>query len=270
MAELDKIRIGTSGYSFLDWVGPFYPPGIQKGKMLDHYIQFFDTVEVNASYYHAPHPKVWENMLSKTDENFDFMVKMHKSVTHDRHDIVVEIDKFKRSVQPLNDAYRLKGLLLQFPYSFRWSRKNQSYVQSVAYLMNEFQLYIEFRHRSWIRDNFIELLKDMKVALCSVDGPLMQSLPRHELHDISNRIYLRLHGRNKEQWWNGGALRYDYLYNESELKDWIHKIKRSKADVREIYIFFNNCHAGQAVRNAEMMKQLVRDEIALEAEKDDE
>ena len=137
-------------------------------------------------------------------------------------------------------------------------------------MMNEFQLYFEFRHRSWVRENFIELMQDMKIALCSIDGPILQSLPRRELHDISNRIYVRLHGRNREQWWDGGVLRYDYSYSDSELNEWIEKIRRSKANVRELYIFFNNCHAGQAVKNALRMKKMIQNAIELEKQKNEE
>jgi len=94
-----------------------------------------------------------------------------------------------------------------------------------------------------------------------VDGPSIQSLPRPELHDVSGRIYIRLHGRNAEQWWNGGQLRYDYLYPKPELNDWIWRIKHCKSNPESIHILFNNCHMAKAVQNAKMMKELIDIEV---------
>jgi uncharacterized protein YecE (DUF72 family) len=266
MADLNDVKIGTSGYSFLDWVGPFYPDDIQKGRMLDFYVQHFDIVEINSSYYRIPHPRVFENMEKKTPPNFEFIVKTHRSVTHDRKDVMAQVDAYRESIKPLVDAGKLRGLLLQFPYSFRWSQQNLSYLARIIGLLDSYPLYFEFRHRGWQRDELFALFEKSKISLCSVDGPQISALPRHDLFEVSRRIYLRLHGRNAEQWWDGGALRYDYLYTEKQLKSWIDKIREAKRATGEIYIFFNNCHRGQAVQNAKMMKELIQLDMQREHE----
>jgi uncharacterized protein YecE (DUF72 family) len=257
VAEPKEIRLGTSGYSFLDWVGPFYPEGIPKGNMLDFYVKSFDTVEINSSYYSIPHFKVFENMEKKTPPGFVFMVKGHKSLTHERSDVLGPVNQFVESIRPLRAAGKLKGVLLQFPYSFRWSQKNQTYILRVRDLLDGFDVYIEFRHRGWIRDDILLQLEQHKLSVCSVDCPQLDSLPRPLLLQSSKNVYVRLHGRNAEHWWKGGSLRYDYLYSEKQLTDWISKIRDSKRPIQNAYLFFNNCHLGQAVQNAKMMMGLL-------------
>ena len=113
-----NVRVGTSGYSFQDWRGNFYPEGIDKGKMLDHYVQHFNTVEINTTYYRIPHPRVFENMVSKAPEGFDFMVKVPQSFTHRRTDLEQDRDCIHQAIAPLVESGKLDGLLAQFPYSF--------------------------------------------------------------------------------------------------------------------------------------------------------
>jgi len=263
MADLKKTRVGTSGYSFLDWIGTFYPSGIEKGKMLDYYVQHFDTVEVNSSYYRIPHPKVFENMEKKTPPEFQFFIKVHKYITHDRKDLIETLDEFRTAIEPIANADKLSGLLVQFPYSFRWSKQNKVYLMQVANLLSGYKVYVEFRNRTWIREELIDFFTGARVHLCSIDGPQIQALPVPDIFNTGNRVYVRLHGRNREQWWNGGQLRYDYLYTEAELDEWIRKIVRLKAQPEEISILFNNCHQAKAVKNAVMMKQLIERELGV-------
>lgn len=264
MADLKIARIGTSGYSFLDWIGPFYPETVQKGKMLDYYVNYFDVVEINSSYYRIPHPKVFENIEKKTPPNFEFIVKGHQNLTHVREGVAKTVDEFKRSIGPLVDAGKLRGILLQFPYSFRWGPKNLSHLRRLARVLDDYPLYVEFRHRGWIRDESLALLRKAGVSVCSVDEPQIDALLRPELHSTSSSLYVRLHGRNAKQWWTGGALRYDYLYSEDQLRDWLTRIRECRTAAQSIYIFFNNCHRGQAVQNARMMKELIEAEPARE------
>ncbi len=229
--------------------------------MLDFYVQHFDVVEVNSSYYRIPHPKVFENMEKKTPPDFQFFIKVHKNVTHDRKDLVETVDAFRNSVAPITEAGKLRGILLQFPYSFRWSKANKGYLMQAMHLLSEFKIYVEFRNRTWIREELLDLFNAAKFHLCSTDGPQLQALPHPDLYDTANRVYVRFHGRNAEQWWNGGQLRYDYLYSKNELKEWIDKIRRCKTKPEHIHLLFNNCHMAKAVQNAKMMKELIEDEL---------
>jgi uncharacterized protein YecE (DUF72 family) len=261
LADLDNIKIGTSGYSFLDWIGPFYPKGIEKSEMLNYYVQHFDIVEIDSSYHSIPPAKVFESMERKTPEGFGFMVRTHKSITHERTDILAIVDKFKKSVSPLVEAGKLRGLLLQFPYSFRWSQKNLTYLTRVRDLLHGYPMYFEFWHRGWQRDEVFKLFEESKLYFCSVDVPQIDALPRPEVFNTADRIYIRLHGRNAVQWWRDGPLRYDYLYTDIELKRWIRRIRGVREKITEKYIFFNNCYAGQAVQNVREMTELLRLEL---------
>lgn len=260
MIDLTKVKIGTSGYYFLDWIGPFYPQDIQKGKMLDYYVQHFDVVEVNSSFYRIPHPRVFENMEKKTPQHFEFIVKGYRGFTHDRSDLVSISREFRTSVESLVDTSKLHGILLQFPYSFKYGPRSIAHVSRLLDLLEGFSLYIEFRHRSWYEDEVFDLLERRGASMCSVDGPQISALPRPELINVSKGIYVRMHGRNAEQWWKGGALRYDYLYSEGQLRDWIDKIRKCSKPAQSVYVFLNNCHGAQAIQNARMLKELLKQE----------
>jgi len=119
-----EIRIGTSGYSFEDWRGVFYPGQIDKGKMLDYYQNYFDTVEINSTYYRIPHPAVLYNMAKKTKPEFEFIVKANQNLTHQRRQIEAPMVQFKEAIRPLVDRGQLKGILAQFPWSFKYSSAN--------------------------------------------------------------------------------------------------------------------------------------------------
>src|SRR4029450_10582039 len=117
-AGTGRVRIGTSGYSFKDWVGPFYPAGTRPEQQLEYYAQHFDCLELNVTYYRIPDPKLLSGIEQRTPPGFEFIVKLHGDVTHARSGDS-DIDRaFHDSVQPLLEADKMKGFLAQFPYSF--------------------------------------------------------------------------------------------------------------------------------------------------------
>lgn len=252
-----KIRVGTSGYSFADWVGVFYPETIAKGKMLDFYAECFDTVEVNSTYYRIPHPKVMENMVKKTSEGFDFMVKAHSSATHQRQQLAIETPKYLEAIKPIADNSKLKGILAQFPWSFKRSAANADHLKRCRELLAEHPLFVEFRHSSWIRQETFDLLKSLEIGYVSVDEPQLDGMVDSLAVATTKTGYVRLHGRNAAKWWNGGPLRYDYSYSDAELQEWIGKIDRLRENADTVYVFFNNCHEGQAVTNARRILEML-------------
>ncbi len=252
-----KVRIGTSGYSFEDWRGRFYPQQIDKGKMLDHYAKHFPTVEINSTYYRIPHPRVFVNMLKKVPQCFDFMVKVPQSFTHRRADLKEDVALFHQSIKPLADAGKLSGLLAQFPYSFRFSANGLDYLSACRDAVTPYPLFVEFRHNSWVNRTMYDRLKAEHIGYVSVDEPQLGGLLQPDCFATTDTAYMRLHGRNAEQWWGGGALRYDYDYSEEELAYWKQKVQQIMKKVKAAYVFFNNCHLGQAVANAgQFMKML--------------
>lgn len=248
-----KIRIGTSGYSFADWVGPFYPPGIEKGKMLDYYQQHFDTVEINSTYYGVPHPAVFHNMLKKVDDKFDFVVKAHKSLTHSRKDHEEPAKKLGEAVRPLEEAGKLAGFLLQFPWSFKKTKANMEYLRETPKHFPAVPLFVEFRHRSWLNEEVFQLLEKEGLGYVNVDEPQLPGLLPPQNKVVGPIAYVRFHGRNKKTWWSGeGSLRYDYDYSEEELGEWKELLMEMAKKAKEARLYFNNCRLGQAVKAAKM------------------
>jgi uncharacterized protein YecE (DUF72 family) len=252
-----EIKIGTSGYSFQDWVGPFYPTGIEKGKMLDFYINHFSTIEINSTYYRIPHPAVMANIERKTPKEFEFIVKTPDILTHKRVDIESKLPEFLECLKPMQDSGKLKGLLAQFPYSFRFSVANLEYIRRCREILNPNLLYVEFRHDSWINREMYKSLKESEIGYVAVDEPQLAGLIKPDLFTTTNTAYIRLHGRNAQQWWQGGALRYDYNYSDKELQEWKEKIDKIKGKAGKVFVFFNNCHLGQAVKNARQMMNML-------------
>jgi len=253
-----EIKIGTSGYSFDDWKGPFYPEKIQKGKMFDHYVQHFDIVEINSTYYRIPHPAVMANIEKKSPANFEFIIKVPGTVTHKRQEIKSELDKFGECLKPMTESGKLKGLLAQFPYSFKYNQTNLDYVRNCRELIDSAPLFVEFRHNSWVNRTMYDTFRGNDIGYVAVDEPQISAMLEPHLFNTTDNAYLRLHGRNADQWWDGGALRYDYDYSKDELENWKAKIEKLENKAKKLFIFFNNCHLGQAVKNAHEMVQLLK------------
>ena len=251
------IRIGTSGYSFEDWRENFYPEKIDKGKMLDHYVNYFPTVEINSTYYRIPHPVVMYNIVKKAPPHFDFMIKVPQSFTHRRSELDADVTAFAESLRPFVDESKLSGLLAQFPYSFKYNKNNLEYVSIVRQAVTPHPLFVEFRHNSWVNREMYDYLKSENIGYVCVDEPQISYLLKPDAFATTDTAYIRLHGRNAEKWWNGGDLRYDYNYSEEELADWRDKTIKLSTKVKKVFVFFNNCHHGQAAKNAlEFMKLL--------------
>ena len=247
------IKIGTSGYSFEDWRGNFYPDKIEKGKMLNHYVKYFSTVEINSTYYRIPHPAVMANIEKKTPQHFEFIVKTPDTLTHKRKEIEKAIKEFGECLKPMQDSGKLRGVLAQFPYSFKYSPANLQYVINCGKEFAAESFYVEFRHSSWVNPNTINGLQSSRIPYVSVDEPQLPGLLKPDLVNTTDIAYIRLHGRNAAQWWDGGSLRYDYDYSDKELEEWKSKILQMEGKVKKSFIFFNNCHLGQAVKNARQM-----------------
>jgi uncharacterized protein YecE (DUF72 family) len=252
------IWVGTSGYSFRDWVGEFYPPGIPQGQMLDYYATRFPAVEINFTYYRVPHPMTMVQIERKTPEGFRFTVKLHGDVTHRRtreHEVFAGFD---RVVAPLREKGKYHGALAQFPSSFHESAENRDYLRFVRDALPDHRIYAEFRHDSWAREETFRLLEELAIGFCSVDEPRLRGLFPPVARATGDTGYVRLHGRNAATWFQGNReLRYNYLYSDAELEEWAAKIRGIAAQTRDTFVFFNNCHAGHAARNAGRMRELL-------------
>jgi uncharacterized protein YecE (DUF72 family) len=256
--EEGEVLVGTSGYSFDDWVGNFYPAGTRKGDMLREYSKHFAGVEVNSTYYRIPHPAVLKRMEEKTPDGFEFIIKTNQEMTHKRSTDEAVYRSFKEALQPLIDAGKFSGIIAQFPWGFKRTPENIAHLEFLKEKLDRYPLFVEFRNSGWITDDLFDNLRTVGIGYCAVDEPRLKGLMPPIAEVTTDIGYVRLHGRNAKTWWGrGGGDRYDYLYSEDELKEWLEKIKSMSRKARKTFVFFNNCHAGQAARNAKLMKELL-------------
>jgi len=258
---MEKLYIGTSGYSYADWRGVFYPPELDKKSFLSFYAERFSFVELNFSYYRQPNSNMISKIIEKTPEGFLFSIKGHRSITHDRNrEWKKEVDEFAAGIRPLREEGRLAGVLLQFPYSFHRDKENRLYLGEVCSYLADFPLFLEFRNSEWQLPEVYEELTRRNIGIVNTDSPELHKLPEPSSLATSERGYVRFHGRNRENWWRGDNVsRYDYLYDERELREWVERIEEVLAKVKVLFLAFNNHHKGQAVTNAFQLASLLGD-----------
>ncbi len=255
---MGSLKVGTAGYKYEDWVGTFYPPNLPERDFLPYCAKFFECVEVNASFYAVLSPHTYLAMARKTPDNFEFIVKAHKAFTHETEQATEVLQPFKDSLQPLMDGGKMGCVLIQFPQRFHNTPQNREHLRKVVDWLNDFPLVAEFRHNSWIRDEALELLRQMGVGFVGVDEPPLPGLLPPLAVATSPLGYVRFHGRNAEKWHHHGHAweRYDYLYTEDELREWLPKLRDLTAQTEKTYAIFNNHWQGKGAFNAQMLKRL--------------
>jgi len=263
---MGDIRLGTSGYSFGGWKGIVYPSNIRESEMFAYYTDYFrlNTVEINYTYYTMPSRKVFESYARRLPDEFDFTVKLYAGITHEpwlSADSAPDVDtdlcsRFLWAIEPLAESGRLGCLLAQFPPRMYPGRVSWDYLLRLRDAFAGQKLVYEFRNKAWVSPGTISKLKQADIGYCAVDepqvGPLMPLVPAV----TSDVAYLRFHGRNTK-WFEDSSVRYDYLYSERELKKMLPTIKSMAGRSKTVYIQFNNCHAGAALRNVKMMQYLL-------------
>jgi len=269
MTEQAKIYIGTSGWSYPKgegkWTGYFYPTG--KINELEYYSQFFNTVEINSSFYRPPNPGYVYNWVRRVPKDFLFTVKLWQKFTHPKmykeatgEEAAIslqDVDIFKRSIDPLLKADKLGALLAQFPPSFRNDSFGQRVLTAVSRLFGQYRLAVELRHRGWSDDpNTAKLLKEHNVTWVQIDEPKFKSSIAQELPLTSDMAYFRFHGRNAETWWTGDSeTRYRYLYSSEETDELADRVKAAAGQTKLMFVLFNNHWRGYSPRNAVDMKK---------------
>ena len=144
-----NIWVGTSGYSYADWVGPFYPSGTASKGMLASYSRVFPITELNFTFYRSPTPAMLARLADQTPEGFQFLVKVPRSISHEAD--VRDLPGFRRALEQLRERYQLLGVLCQLPQACHYSKKQLAWIDTLASELTDCHLAIEFRHRSWFR-----------------------------------------------------------------------------------------------------------------------
>jgi uncharacterized protein YecE (DUF72 family) len=247
-----KILVGTSGWGYDEWVGPFYPKTLKKEDFLLYYSEIFYTNEINTTFYNIPSKWVVKSWVDKTPDNFLFTVKIPKKITHE-HKLDIDLclndlDYFLTSIDPLIKSKKLLSFLIQLPPSFN---REEHFGMLREFIRNwpselkteEYYLAIEFRNESWMVDKIFDYLRKNSLTYCAVIEPLLP--PRM---DITNPefFYLRFHGYGKKIW-------FDYFFTEDEIREWGVSINNVIDKVKKIGIYFNNHFSGYAAKNSLMM-----------------
>lgn len=231
-----KFRVGTSGYSYKEWKGSFYPEKLPNKKMLEYYAQQFPTVEVNYTFRQLPSEAVVASWAGQVPETFRFVLKARQVITHFKRlqNTERETDDFLRVASTLQQ--RLGPILFQLPPNLKKDvPRLESFLQ---YLGGRAQATFEFRHASWFVDEVFDCLREHSAALCVADA---DDLPRVDLIGTSNWGYLRLR---------------DEGYSDTQLFDWIQNMRSQKWD--EAYVFFKHEDAGAGPKLASRFMELAR------------
>ncbi|MFW9824012.1 MAG: DUF72 domain-containing protein [Candidatus Thorarchaeota archaeon] len=251
-----KVLIGTSGWGYDEWIGPFYPKSLKKEDFLLYYSEIFYTNEINTTFYNIPSRWIVENWANKTPQNFLFSAKIPQTVTHenmlDIRACMNDLERYLRVMEPLIEAKKLLSFLIQLPPFFNKKEHFNTLKEFIDswpgdLKKSDYYLVVEFRHKSWMTDDVFKYLKQKLLTYCAVIEPLLP--PRM---DITNPefAYIRFHGYGDKIW-------FDYFFKEEEIRNWAHQINEIIPKAEKIGIYFNNHFSGYAAKNALMlMKEL--------------
>ncbi|MFW9936573.1 MAG: DUF72 domain-containing protein [Candidatus Thorarchaeota archaeon] len=259
----NKVLIGTSGWGYDEWVGPFYPKNLSKEDYLSFYSEIFYTNEINTTFYNIPSKYIVENWVKKTPENFVFSAKIPKSITHecklDINECLDDLHYFLRVMDPLIKSKKLLAFLLQLPPSFTKDDHFGILKEFIEHWPSDlhkcgYHLVLEFRDQSWMNDDVFNYLRKLQLTYCAVIEPLLP--PRM---DITNPkfAYIRFHGYGKEIW-------FDYFFKEEEIRKWSGSIRNVTNEAEKVGIYFNNHFSGYAAKNSLMMMR----ELGIKPRKD--
>jgi len=254
------MRLGTSGFSYDDWIGPVYPENLPRWKWLSYYANEFNTVELNVTYYRLPTVKIATGWVERTPDDFTFSVKAHRSLTHERKK--PDFQLYQESLEPLVESGKLACVLAQFPHSFHPTPTNWDYLQLIREGLPELPLVVEFRNSTWVTEQTFEQLQTMNLGFCCVDEPGLKGLMPPIARTTGPVAYVRFHGRNAERWWKHDQAweRYDYTYSEPELSEWIPRLHQLEATAPLTLVYANNHYRGQSVDTLRKLKRLLEAE----------
>jgi len=262
---MGTIRIGVAGWDYPDWLGTVYPkPKPKDFDPLSYLAGYFDTIEINNSFYRPIVPKVARSWLDRVDDRkrFKFTAKLWRRFTHERAQAWTraEVADTRKGFDVLSDAGKLGAVLLQFPWSFKRQDENEEWLGDLAKAFGHLPLVLEVRHESWNTPEVIDWLVEKRIGLVNVDQPLFKKSIRPAAAATAPVGYVRLHGRNYKEWWRAKATRterYDYLYPQEELRPWAKRIQEVAARTKETYAVTNNHNLGKAPAAALMLETMV-------------
>jgi uncharacterized protein YecE (DUF72 family) len=299
-----EIRIGTCSWADDALSKHWYPKGLPAGERLGYYAQHFDTVEVDSTYYRLPAEEMVARWAERTPDDFVMHVKAFGLMT--RHPVKLEalpsdlrddaptddkgrverpsrefraevFGRFLEALEPLRSAGKLGGILFQFPSYVVYKDRSLDYLRWAREQLGDDEMLVEFRHVSWLddehRDESLRFLEELRATHVIVDAPRIEgakNLTPTVLALTSPMAYVRFHGRNADTWNKRGgsaAERFDYLYSDDELEEWVGPLRELAGEAEQAYAFFNNNatspdgrggRMAQAAANAKELQRLLQ------------
>jgi len=290
------VRIGTCSWADDALVKHWYPPGVPARERLAYYAERFSTVEVDSTFYRVPTEQMVRGWAERTPPGFVMHVKAFGLMT--RHPVPIErvppdlreglpvdergrVDRpprearaavfreFLAALEPLRAAGKLGGILFQLPPYVTWKPSSLDYLEWAHEQLGGDRMLAEFRHRSWFQEETLRWLDERGIAYVTVDAPKTDAanVPPTLVAATSPLAYVRFHGRNAGTWnrrGGGAAERFDHLYAEDELREWVEPLRTLASESEEAYAFFNNNNqtngVAQAPAGAELLRSLLESE----------
>lgn len=262
------VRLGTCSFADEGLLKAWYPRGVSTSRArLRYYGERFDTTEVDSPYYHLPEPGVTRNWAQRTPPEFTFHVKAHKTMTfHEGEPTDDAFAEFRASLRPLELSGKLRSVLLQYHPRFTKTPAAMAELERAPERLAPLVPLVEFRHRSWMepdeRADTLAFLERTGLAYVSLDTPMTRASNVVARHAVATHAvaYVRFHGRNAKTWnikADKSSERFNWMYSQDELEEWVPKLERLAGDADEVYAMFNNNRDDFAPRSAMLLRGLL-------------
>jgi uncharacterized protein YecE (DUF72 family) len=237
-----RIYIGTSGWQYKHWKGTFYPEHLKSKEHFKYYQAFFDTVEINNSFYRLPQIETFEKWYQDVPENFIYVIKANRFITHMKKlkDPVESLSQFLTNVAALKE--KLGPILFQLPPG--WEINTDRFENFLKHLPKDLRCVFEFRNATWYNERIYDLLRKYNCAFC------IYELAGHlsPLAVTADFVYLRLHGPGEK---------YQGSYSENILQEWALQCKEWREKGLDVFVYFDNDEKGYAAFNAIRLKEIL-------------
>lgn len=239
-----KTYIGCSGWQYEHWQGKFYPKDLPKEKWFEFYQKYFNTVEINSTFYHFPKPSFVKKWYKNSKENFYFSLKLPRIISH--------VKKFRNTENLMKNFYNISSnlkeklacILIQLPPFLKYSKEKLSEI--ISQINTEINHAIEFRHISWFNEEVFEILEQNNIIYCIISHPDLPTIFRK----TSDKVYIRFHGKH---------FLYADNYSKEELQKFYEEVLKLKP--KEVSAYFNNDFNAYAVYNALYFKKLFENKV---------
>jgi len=253
-----EVRIGPAGWSYADWKGIVYPKHRPREFHEATFLaEFFDTIEINTSFYQPLRPEHCRLWLERVAANprFLFTAKLFQKFTHESGATAEDERAVREGFDVLQAAGKLGAVLLQFPFSFHRTAENVARLESLLKQFSDYRRVVEVRHASWNDKDFYKMLHELGAGFCNIDQPVIGRSIRPGRQTTSPVGYVRLYGRRYDTWFSDDpetppSERYNYLYSEAELEPWAERVRSMAADIETLFVVVNNHYEGKSVVNA--------------------